>query len=119
MQLKVTEPSWMTSRVSTVTREDFIKKSYNLFHWSQKKRSPPPSLSLWYKSFLFLNEIMKNQVLNKIVCSKMESYLCIPQFFVRFFLTFPQTPAAHLRALRVTPVCRGTPVENSWCRDLR
>jgi hypothetical protein len=32
--------------------------------------------------------------------------------FSRFFSTFPQTPAAHLRTLCVTPVCRGTPVEN-------
>jgi hypothetical protein len=38
--------------------------------------------------------------LNKIVCSVMESYFFIPQNFSRFFSAFPQTPAAHLRALR-------------------
>jgi hypothetical protein len=36
----------------------------------------------------------------------------IPQFFSSLFSTFLQTPAAYLWTLRVTLVCRGTPVEN-------
>lgn len=32
--------------------------------------------------------------------------------FSLFFLTFPQNPGEHLRTLWVTPVCRGTPLEN-------
>jgi hypothetical protein len=45
-----------------------------------------------------------------------ESYFFIPQFLPRFFSTFPQTPAAHLRTYRVTPVCRAKPVENRCSR---
>jgi hypothetical protein len=37
-----------------------------------------------------------------------------PNFHDSFYL--PLTPAAHVRTLRVTPVCRGTPVENHWLR---
>jgi hypothetical protein len=41
----------------------------------------------------------------------MDSYFFIPQLGSRFFSTFPQTP------LRVTAVCRGTPVENRCSGD--
>jgi hypothetical protein len=100
-----------------ITEKDVIYKkiSYNVFHWPPKV-SPP----LCHTRSLFLNEIMKNQVLNKIVCSV--SLLCdeelffIPQFFSLFFSTFPQTPAAHLRTLCVTSVCHGISVENRWYR---
>jgi hypothetical protein len=43
----------------------FINKSYDIFHWHQKS---VPSTSL------LLNEIMKNQVLNKIVHSMMKNF---------------------------------------------
>lgn len=35
----------------------------------------------------------------------------ISYFFPRFFTTFPPSPAAHLRTLRVTSMYRGTQVE--------
>jgi hypothetical protein len=38
----------------------------------------------------------------------------ILQFFPRFVSTLLQTPAAHLRTLRITSVCRGTSDENRW-----
>jgi hypothetical protein len=38
----------------------------------------------------------------------------IPQFFSRFFSTFPQTSAAHLRDPSRHTACHGTPVENRW-----
>jgi hypothetical protein len=42
----------------------------------------------------------------------------MPQLFSRFFPNFAQTPAAHLRTLCVTPVCRGTPVKNRCSKVL-
>lgn len=33
-----------------------------------------------------------------------------------FFLSFPQTAAAHLQTVRVTPACHSTPAENRWSR---
>jgi hypothetical protein len=57
-----------------------------------KKVSPPPSLSLCHTPSLFLNEIMKNQVLNKIVCSMMESYIFIPKFFLASFRPSAKLP---------------------------
>jgi hypothetical protein len=50
--------------------------------------------------------------------STLESYFFILHFFPRLFSTFPQTPAAHLLTLRVTPMCRGTPVKNRCSREL-
>jgi hypothetical protein len=48
----------------------------------------------------------------KIMLVKDFSDIFYPQFFSRFFSTFPQTPVAHLLTLCITSVCRGTPVEN-------
>jgi hypothetical protein len=66
----------------------FIKKPYNVFHWPKES---VPSPSLCHKPSLFLNETMKNQVLNKIVCSMMESYFFIPRF-LSLFSTFSKLP---------------------------
>jgi hypothetical protein len=65
---------------------------------------PLPLLSLCHTPSLFLNEIMKNQVLN----NDREFCFYSSNFFSRFFSTFPQTPEAHLRTLCVTPVLRHT-----------
>jgi hypothetical protein len=59
----------------------FVKTPYNVFHWPQKSGPPTLSLSLCHMPSLFLNKIMDNKVLNKIVCSMMESYFFIPHSF--------------------------------------
>jgi hypothetical protein len=81
----------------------FIKKSYNIFHW-------PHPFSFCQTPSLFLNEIMKNQVLNKMVCSIMESCFFIPPFSLASF-----RPSLELRTLRVTPVCRCIADVDSEC----
>jgi hypothetical protein len=55
--------------------------------------SPPSlsfSLSLWHTLF-FLNEIMTNQVLNKIVCCMMESFIYSAMFFSLLFYLPPNS----------------------------
>jgi hypothetical protein len=84
----------------------FIKESYNVFH---TKRCPLPSLSLSLSHILvFLNEIMKNQVLNKIVCSMMESYFFIPKFFSLLFGLPPNSRGTPADPSRHTSVPRHT-----------
>jgi hypothetical protein len=51
----------------------FVKKSYDVFYGPQKIVLSLLSPSLCHTPSLFLNEIMKNQVLNKIVSSKMKT----------------------------------------------
>jgi hypothetical protein len=57
----------------------FIKKSYDVFHWP--KIFPTP-FSLCHTPSLFLNGIMKNQVLNKIFCSMMKHFKATLMFSI-------------------------------------
>jgi hypothetical protein len=52
----------------------FIKNILWRIPLASKEVSTPPSLALSHTRSLFLNEIMKNLVLNKIVCCTMENF---------------------------------------------
>jgi hypothetical protein len=57
-------------------------KSYDIFSWSEES-VPLFSLSLSLSvSLLFLNEIMKNQVLNKIVFSVIKNFNATLMFYI-------------------------------------
>jgi hypothetical protein len=87
-----------------IENDVFYKKNPIMYFIGFKKVSPPPLLSLCHTPSLFPNEIMKYQVLNKIVCSMMEIYFLFLKIVLPSFRSevFSDTGAGYLRRIELS-----------------